>query len=124
MRIGHTSCALETGVQTCALPICVGDTAFVDQQRAILVAAEEDVPESVLAAAALAEIAWRREDARRAAAASGDPHSPWQLTNGWRLNAETHSDLSFRSSARSEEHTSELQSLMRTSYAVFCLKKK
>src|SRR3546814_3545390 len=30
--------------------------------------------------------------------------------------------LSFR--ARSEEHTSELQSLMRISYAVFCLKKK
>src|SRR3546814_2957525 len=27
-------------------------------------------------------------------------------------------------SARSEEHTSELQSLMRISYAVFCLKKK
>src|SRR3546814_9780504 len=27
-------------------------------------------------------------------------------------------------SIRSEEHTSELQSLMRTSYAVFCLKKK
>src|SRR3546814_7803710 len=29
-----------------------------------------------------------------------------------------------RSDLRSEEHTSELQSLMRTSYAVFCLKKK
>src|SRR3546814_6598839 len=28
------------------------------------------------------------------------------------------------SSHRSEEHTSELQSLMRISYAVFCLKKK
>src|SRR3546814_10149763 len=28
------------------------------------------------------------------------------------------------SNARSEEHTSELQSLMRISYAVFCLKKK
>src|SRR3546814_5748969 len=28
------------------------------------------------------------------------------------------------SSRRSEEHTSELQSLMRISYAVFCLKKK
>src|SRR3546814_4627720 len=28
------------------------------------------------------------------------------------------------SMARSEEHTSELQSLMRISYAVFCLKKK
>src|SRR3546814_8267420 len=31
---------------------------------------------------------------------------------------------SKREQARSEEHTSELQSLMRTSYAVFCLKKK
>src|SRR3546814_10622911 len=29
-----------------------------------------------------------------------------------------------RRPARSEEHTSELQSLMRISYAVFCLKKK
>src|SRR3546814_4466190 len=29
-----------------------------------------------------------------------------------------------RYSTRSEEHTSELQSLMRISYAVFCLKKK
>src|SRR3546814_7943769 len=29
-----------------------------------------------------------------------------------------------QAAARSEEHTSELQSLMRTSYAVFCLKKK
>src|SRR3546814_8885078 len=33
--------------------------------------------------------------------------------------AEQHQD-----SERSEEHTSELQSLMRISYAVFCLKKK
>src|SRR3546814_7915008 len=30
----------------------------------------------------------------------------------------------FRAKARSEEHTSELQSLMRISYAVFCLTKK
>src|SRR3546814_4584311 len=31
--------------------------------------------------------------------------------------------LSYRHDVRSEEHTSELQSLMRISYAVFCLKK-
>src|SRR3546814_4965296 len=31
---------------------------------------------------------------------------------------------SYSLSVRSEEHTSELQSLMRISYAVFCLKKK
>src|SRR3546814_10369651 len=30
----------------------------------------------------------------------------------------------YRNNSRSEEHTSELQSLMRISYAVFCLKKK
>src|SRR3546814_8322718 len=33
-------------------------------------------------------------------------------------------DLVVDTATRSEEHTSELQSLMRTSYAVFCLKKK
>src|SRR3546814_9019239 len=40
------------------------------------------------------------------------------------LNAarELRDNISFN--ARSEEHTSELQSLMRISYAVFCLKKK
>src|SRR3546814_5968852 len=32
--------------------------------------------------------------------------------------------LAVSCAARSEEHTSELQSLMRISYAVFCLKKK
>src|SRR3546814_9848623 len=33
-------------------------------------------------------------------------------------------DDGTRQATRSEEHTSELQSLMRISYAVFCLKKK
>src|SRR3546814_2573783 len=32
--------------------------------------------------------------------------------------------IAYRPGQRSEEHTSELQSLMRISYAVFCLKKK
>src|SRR3546814_5465223 len=37
---------------------------------------------------------------------------------------EGYSLSNFRAGFRSEEHTSELQSLMRISYAVFCLKKK
>src|SRR3546814_3891695 len=37
--------------------------------------------------------------------------------------AQPHCTL-FATARRSEEHTSELQSLMRISYAVFCLKKK
>src|SRR3546814_16703223 len=41
-----------------------------------------------------------------------------------RLGSEVTGSYSASVWARSEEHTSELQSLMRISYAVFCLKKK
>src|SRR3546814_6212283 len=47
---------------------------------------------------------WLRDRARQPASASGSTTMPGRR--------------------RSEEHTSELQSLMRLSYAVFCLKKK
>src|SRR3546814_17390145 len=43
--------------------------------------------------------------------------------SGERIENSTRTLLSFEI-ARSEEHTSELQSLMRISYAVFCLNKK
>src|SRR3546814_3539971 len=41
-----------------------------------------------------------------------------------RLGVRNLEGYNARGEERSEEHTSELQSLMRTSYAVFCLKKK
>src|SRR3546814_5807556 len=49
-----------------------------------------------------------------------------QVRNGLRLNRRRRfvADRLQRRENRSEAHTSELQSLMRTSYAVFCLKKK
>src|SRR3546814_7376871 len=40
------------------------------------------------------------------------------------IEAPTKRQQEDRAQARSEEHTSELQSLMRTSYAVFCLQKE
>src|SRR3546814_8114961 len=43
----------------------------------------------------------------------------WEL-----VNPEHDADVLLEIDDRSEEHTSELQSLMRSSYAVFCLKKK
>src|SRR3546814_2881433 len=43
----------------------------------------------------------------------------WTM-NKWTVNAGVRAE----EWSRSEEHTSELQSLMRISYAVFCLKKK
>src|SRR3546814_5199538 len=61
----------------------------------------------------------------------------WSRTTGGRSDATHHPTVRRRRGAdgrprnrtgadgvRSEEHTSELQSLMRISYAVFCLKKK
>src|SRR3546814_10411804 len=51
---------------------------------------------------------------------AGDPH-PSLSSRNTTLSRQ----LNFRvADNRSEEHTSELQSLMRNSYAVFCLKKK
>src|SRR3546814_5694529 len=53
-----------------------------------------------------------RAAARRFAAGSDrQEHEKYPAAQSWRV-------------IRSEEHTSELQSLMRISYAVFCLKKK
>ncbi|NIA72011.1 acetyl-CoA carboxylase biotin carboxylase subunit [Pelagibius litoralis] len=71
------------------------DTGFIDQHREALLPASGPVPDKVLAALTLAEMRWRSGQARLAAAGSDDPHSPWQLTNGWRLNSETHTDLTF-----------------------------
>src|SRR3546814_4415008 len=51
-----------------------------------------------------------------------DPPGAVVITGGDRLFAAGAEISEFLS--RSEEHTSELQSLMRISYAVFCLKKK
>src|SRR3546814_7551824 len=76
----------------------------------------------------------RRPD-RRTAPATRAAGSCWQGSGGgrWRgLSSRTHrgsgrAAADYRAPAparRSEEHTSELQSLMRISYAVFCLKKK
>src|SRR3546814_7495593 len=46
------------------------------------------------------------------------------LLNLIRNAVEAMSESKIRELTRSEEHTSELQSLMRITYAVFCLKKK
>src|SRR3546814_8061673 len=80
----------------------------------------------------------RRRGARsRPPSLRGDPRArqggsrlPARHRDDRRGLAEGHRDLQGqgaggdRQALRSEEHTSELQSLMRNSYAVFCLKKK
>src|SRR3546814_10848704 len=78
-------------------------------------------------------------DARVTRFIGGEPRAPdvswgkflssaglWPVMGfGYRVFADRASDaLIGLGGLRSEEHTSELQSLMRNSYAVFCLKKK
>src|SRR3546814_2041324 len=109
-RRQHTRFALVTGVQTCALPIA----------READVAAEED---NVHIVQALREYGVLSSDdiLRELFAATGG-HA-WTHQGNW-CDKRTHHLKWLGVYSRSEEHTSELQSLMRSSYAVFCLKKK
>src|SRR3546814_4462621 len=125
-RRRHTRCALVTGVQKCALPIS-----------------------KVLADALQGEARWwnDRPHAEERALASVSKHGGAQAqatvsrrsapsTSGSANPTSSRRGRSAERSARcrtipprtrrrrSEEHTSELQSLMRSSYAVFCLNKK
>src|SRR3546814_6092330 len=59
----------------------------------------------------------RMDRLRRAAPFAADIEQQQQMLVAQRIAREA-------GGGRSEEHTSELQALMRTSYAVFCLKKK
>src|SRR3546814_3036483 len=61
------------------------------------------------------------EQALAAAAGAEDQHAPGRRR---RFAGRCHLRLDDGGGARSEEHTSELQSLMRISYAVVCLHKK
>src|SRR3546814_1251253 len=68
--------------------------------------------------------------ARRYHHAKGQPEKHTLITFSNAFHGRTMATISatnqekLRDGFRSEEHTSELQSLMRISYAVFCLKKK
>src|SRR3546814_6524989 len=71
---------------------------------------------------------WREPDGTARAVEDRCPHRRVPVSLGCilpdgRLRCGYHG-WTFDGATRSEEHTSELQSLMRISYAVFCLKKK
>src|SRR3546814_2917740 len=121
-RRRHTRCALVTGVQTCALPICSKSNVVASHINAIRVYMTEylnwgHVVQMIFECSFLSE--------------------PGQMVVGYNhinnavmacyLEAcRIHENIAFFifRTGRSEEHTSELQSLMRISYAVFCLNKK
>src|SRR3546814_7405219 len=114
-RRRHTRCALVTGVQTCALPICRARPARRRSPRRCR--------------------GLRRSPVRFHTATPCPSLTPQKLflPRITRINTDRETPIKSALSAfvrvirvirRSEEHTSELQSLMRISYAVLCLKKK
>src|SRR3546814_5270431 len=116
-RRRHTRCALVTGVQTCALPISLRTShrpAAGHRPRQ----GGGDLQEG-------------RADRHATQVGGGEREcSPdsgqWQggLTTWPGTCVLGRSPMTISAFRRSEEHTSELQSLMRISYAVFCLKQK
>src|SRR3546814_2147893 len=124
-RRRHTRCALVTGVQTCALPI-YGETRTSqhipnDILRELhgFIHMFEDTPEFVA-----------RHIIREARAYLDSLPPPFfrelleYASDGsysWHCPGHSGGVAFLKSPVRSEEHTSELQSLMRSSYAVFCL---
>src|SRR3546814_2591920 len=112
-RRRHTRCALVTGVQTCALPICFFAQAKKGGSRRH--GAKALVKRTVTANGI------RRS--RRYSASCRASRAPGKNVTTT-LYGLKNCDTCRKARKRSEEHTSELQSLMRISYAVFCLKKK
>src|SRR3546814_8687239 len=123
-RRRHTRCALVTGVQTCALPISesVPSAGGVPAYPAL-----HDHGDSVSL-----DVHADRDQARR-----HHPRGVYRLLVLALVDRMRHARkqlpvapktallyAAIESAARSEEHTSELQSLMRITYAGFCLNKK
>src|SRR3546814_1293960 len=109
-------CALVTGVQTCALPIWIWPKRisclfcnYIGRLRVL---------KKLLLAATAAAVFAGPVNAALFTVSGGAAITPLDSDNNFKTDLEA---LGFD---RSEEHTSELQSLMRISYAVFCLKKK
>ena len=70
------------------------DTGLIERNKEALFE-KQKLKSEFLAAAAFAELAEEQRAARERAAASGDPHSPWDRVDGWRLNEESHHDFAF-----------------------------
>jgi 3-methylcrotonyl-CoA carboxylase alpha subunit len=71
------------------------DTGLIEHSRAELFPVDAGASDEDLAAAALAELLAEQAQSAAAAKASGDPHSPWNTVDGWRLNLGSHHELVF-----------------------------
>src|SRR3546814_4411834 len=125
IRSRHTSCALVTGVQTCALPICPSRCPRCRRtphgrrrRRLSRIHRSRSLPTSPTGPR------FPRPSPTAGNIRRSRPTSRRSFHRSPKYRPRSPTDRGRSDAARSEEHTSELQSLMRISYAVFCLKKK
>src|SRR3546814_6315770 len=139
-RRRHTRCALVTGVQTCALPIFRpadqdaprihldrndAGASFILAQRLARYERNAPVVQRTGNAGVMNDALAKRADLvrtfidERVHPAIGGTKNRDRFASLYRQRTRAKSRQLVN---RSEEHTSELQSLMRISYAVFCLK--
>ncbi len=71
------------------------DTGLIERYRAELFPDAEPASDTVLSLAVLSELLHVDDQARAAAAASGEPNSPWHRRDGWRLNQDNHHTFAF-----------------------------
>src|SRR3546814_3300135 len=128
-RRRHSICALVTVVQTCALPISEQRTLGIEHGEVALHAGTVTLVGELEVAAVGVDQVLLGLQLRGEGLPCGQ--TVCHLAEGLldRLLVLRHGDVLLQlgvieTGGRSEEHTSELQSLMRFSYAVFCLKKK
>ncbi len=71
------------------------DTGFIERHLADLVPQASAPPADIKALAALYVLADRQRVTAERGAASGDPHSPWDALDGWRVGASASETLRF-----------------------------
>ena len=74
---------------------------FVERCHTEIFPADAGAGDEELAAAALSELFVEEAQATAKAMASGDPHSPWNRVDGWRLNLGSHHELVLAEGGRS-----------------------
>src|SRR3546814_8303770 len=125
-RRRHTRGALVTGVQTCALPISrAASSPPIRPNSSRPPSRRRPAPRLRLPKRQQAIRRRRKPRQTKAGFSTRNPGAETRVSAPFFVGdrpARDHARTTRR--RRSEEHTSALQSLMRISYAVFCLKKK
>ena len=72
------------------------DTGLIERQQDFLFPESPEVPRDVILTATVAELLREREQAAQQGRRSGDPWSPWNRRDGWRMNIAARRTVSFR----------------------------